>query len=66
VFIESAVLPVREEQEMLIGEGRRQLMKSVMKDAEQKRSLEESKAASKGRGKAESSLERFGLLPQQF
>lgn len=38
----------------LIGEGRRQLMKSVMKDAEQKRSLEESKA-SKGRGKAESS-----------
>mmetsp|Transcript_18717 Transcript_18717/g.27731 ORF Transcript_18717/g.27731 Transcript_18717/m.27731 type:complete len:821 (+) Transcript_18717:1941-4403(+) len=38
----------------LIGEGRRQLMKSVMKDAEQKRSLEESKA-SKGRGKASSS-----------
>ena len=47
---------MREEQEMLIGEGRRQLMKSVMKDAEQKRYLEESKA-SKGRGKAESSLE---------
>ena len=38
----------------LIGEGRRQLMKAIMKDAEQKRVLEENKA-SKGRGKASSS-----------
>jgi ATP-dependent RNA helicase DDX27 len=38
----------------LIGEGRRQLMKAIMKDAEHKRLLEESKA-SKGRGKASSS-----------
>jgi len=37
----------------LIGEGRRQLMKAVMKDAEQKRSIEESKAR-KGKTKASS------------
>ncbi len=37
----------------LIGEGRRQLMKAVMKDAEQKRRIEESKAK-KGKTKASS------------